>query len=103
MIDPHGSPIPDKNGKINSRAYQKLSGCKSGDVVKFSAITHSSDDFLRYLNSKDLSLGLTLTILSVEPFDGNMAVSYSPDHQEILSSIVCEKMLVEKMLAGKDR
>jgi DtxR family transcriptional regulator, Mn-dependent transcriptional regulator len=95
-LDPHGSPIPDKNGKINWLSYHKLSECKAGDIVKLAALTHSSEDFLKYLNSKNLSLGLKLKVISVEPFDGSMKVSYSESSSEILSAMVCERLLIER-------
>src|SRR5690606_11044422 len=94
--DPHGSPIPDKNGKITWLQYKKLSDCKAGETVKIAAVTHSSEEFLKFLNSRDLRLGLSLKIKSVEPFDGSMLVSYGKRTGEHLSSLVCEKLLVEK-------
>jgi DtxR family Mn-dependent transcriptional regulator len=32
-MDPHGSPIPDRNGKMVWRAYDRLSDAKVGDIV----------------------------------------------------------------------
>lgn len=94
-LDPHGSPIPDKNGKINWLSYHKLSECKAGDTVTLSALTHSSEDFLRYLNSKNLSLGMELKIVSIESFDGSMKVNYAKNVSEVLSATVCERLLVK--------
>jgi len=96
-IDPHGSPIPDKNGRIEWKSYQPLSDCKAGDSIRLAALTHSSDNFLKFLNTKDLSLGLTLHIDSVEPFDGSMTVTYLNNRREIFSAIVCQKLLMEKV------
>jgi DtxR family transcriptional regulator, Mn-dependent transcriptional regulator len=98
-IDPHGSPIPDKNGKIVWKSYQKLSDCKPGDTVKLSALTHSSEDFLIFLNGKKLHLGVVIKIESVEKYDGSMTIFYLKKHREVLSHVVCDKLLVEK--AGK--
>jgi DtxR family transcriptional regulator, Mn-dependent transcriptional regulator len=95
-LDPHGSPIPDKNGKINLQPGNKLSECKSGDVVTLFALAHSSEDFLKYLNSKNLSLGVKLKVISIEPFDGSMTISYNKHVSEVFSHTVCEKLLVEK-------
>jgi DtxR family Mn-dependent transcriptional regulator len=95
-VDPHGSPIPDKNGKIVWKSYQKLSDCKPGDTVKLSALTHSSEDFLIFLNSKKLHLGVVIKIESIERYDGSMTISYLKKHREVLSQVVCEKLLVEK-------
>lgn len=95
-IDPHGSPIPDKNGKMKWQEYQKLSDCKAGDVVTLSAVINGSDDFLKFLNTRELRLGLKIKIKSVEAFDESMKVSYSKKTDETLSHRVCERLLVEK-------
>jgi DtxR family Mn-dependent transcriptional regulator len=98
-VDPHGSPIPDKNGKIEVEQYIryiKLSDCKEGDIVTFMAVIHSSDDLLKFLNSRNLALGSKMKIKSVEPFDDSMIVSYGSHKAEMLSNKVCEKLLVKQ-------
>lgn len=96
-VDPHGSPIPDKQGRMQWLQYKKLSDQKAGDKVRLSAVTHSSEEFLRFLNSRELHLGLTLKIISTEAFDGSMAVSYGKRNNETLTKIVTEKLLTEKI------
>jgi len=96
-LDPHGSPIPDKNGKMVWKEYKKLSDCKIGDTIKLSAVINTSGEFLKFLNSRELSLGLKMKIKSVEPFDKTMIVSYSKHLSETLSHTVCERLLVEKI------
>ena len=96
-IDPHGSPIPDKTGKIEWIHYEKLSSCKAGDIVKLSAVIHTTDDFLKFLNIRELQLGIKIKIKSVENFDGSMLVSYNKRTAEMLSHTVCERLLVEKL------
>lgn len=92
--DPHGSPIPDSDGNIPGKQYRQLSQYKAGDTVTFMAVAKSSDAFLKYLNSKELSLETKLRILEVEPFDGTMKVSYENRPSETLSKVVCDKLLV---------
>lgn len=96
-IDPHGSPIPDKNGKMIWKQYSKLSECRAGDTVKLSAVINTSDEFLKFLNTRELCLGLKLKVKSVEAFDNTMIVSYSKRTEESLSNLVCERLLVEKV------
>ncbi len=96
-IDPHGSPIPDKEGNIVWKQYSKLSECKPGATVKMAAVINTSDDFLTFLNSRDIHLGLTMHITSVESFDRTMVVSYANHTSETLSHKVCERLLVEKI------
>ena len=96
-IDPHGSPIPDKSGRIEWIKYEKLSNCQAGDTVKLAAVIHTTDDFLKFLNARELQLGLKIRIKSVEKFDGSMVVSYNKKNAETLSHTVCERLLVEKL------
>ncbi|REH46367.1 DtxR family iron (metal) dependent repressor [Tenacibaculum gallaicum] len=95
-FDPHGSPIPDVNGKIPVKTYYKLSEYKGGDVVKLKAVANSSADFLRFLNSKGLSLETIIEVLLVESFDGTMTLAYKDKKEEVLSKVVCDRLLVEK-------
>ncbi|MGO3109523.1 MAG: metal-dependent transcriptional regulator [Sphingobacterium sp.] len=95
-VDPHGSPIPDADGNIASDNYLKLSDCKVGESVTFMAVQPSSEDLLKFLTSRELSLGLELKIKQIEPFDGSMVISYANKENEMLSSKVCDKLLVSK-------
>ncbi len=92
--DPHGSPIPNKKGEFEWVSYSNLSHCKAGEKVMLSAVTHSSDEFLRYLNSKDIKLGDIIRIIDTEEFDGSMQLSISNRNPETFSKMVCEKLLV---------
>ncbi len=96
-IDPHGSPIPDRNGKMIWKAYDKLSDCKAGDTVKLSAVINTSSEFLKFLNSREMQLGLKIKIKSIEAFDKSMVISYGKRLNEALSHVVCERLLVEKV------
>ena len=95
-VDPHGSPIPDKNGKVVWKEYNKLSDCKVGETVKLAAVINTSSDFLKFLNAREMRLGLKIKIKSIEPFDKSIIVSYSKRQAEALSNVVCERLLVEK-------
>lgn len=95
--DPHGSPIPNKEGIMVLKNYSKLSDFSKGNVVRLCSLAKSTNDFLVYLNKKKIKLGIEIIIESVEPFDGSHTVSY-PGHQLVmLSSEVCERLLVEKV------
>lgn len=95
-FDPHGEPIPDKEGNIIALDLQKLSNCKIGDQIIFSAVTVSDDDFLTYLNSKELELGTKLEIIEIENYDQSMTILKNDGIKTTLSKMVCEKILVKK-------
>ncbi len=95
-VDPHGEPIPDKQGNIIQQNLTKLSECKAGETVILSAVIDSSDEFLTYLNHRNLSLNSELKILEVEKFDQSMKIEFSGKN-ETLSKMVCDKILVQKI------
>src|SRR5690606_387664 len=67
-VDPHGSPIPDRNGNIRLKNYATLNRFEIGDKLKLVAVTNSNDEFLKYLNSKELQLETELEIIDKEEF-----------------------------------
>ncbi len=95
-LDPHGSPIPDRNGKIVWKDYNKLSDCEVGETVKLAAVINTSSDFLKFLNAREMHLGLRIKIKSIEPFDKSVVVSYGKRRGETLSNVACERLLVER-------
>ena len=96
-IDPHGEAIPDRDGKIQRVQYQRLSSCKAGDVVALRSVADASTEFLKYLSSRRLYLGLKIVIRSVEPLDRSVLIAYSKRRRETLSHTICDRILVEKM------
>ena len=96
-VDPHGSPIPDKDGNVDRVRLSKLSDMKTGSNVKLKAIGDSSVELLTMLNDKEIMLGTHFTIIKIEAFDKTMIVSYSDKSEVSLSYEVCKRLLVEEV------
>jgi DtxR family Mn-dependent transcriptional regulator len=94
-VDPHGSPIPDKNGIVVDHNYKKLSECRIGDKIRIVALDHSSKEFLEFLDSREISLNLDLEVTSIEPFDHSMIIKYNGHPSETFSQKVSERLLVK--------
>nr|WP_314491130.1 metal-dependent transcriptional regulator [uncultured Chryseobacterium sp.] len=94
-FDPHGEPIPDKDGNIISQDLQKLSDCKVGENVIFASVTLSDDAFLNYLTERKLLLHTKIKIIKIEDFDRSVTVEVD-GKQEVLSKKATEKILVRK-------
>lgn len=93
-MDPHGEPIPDKDGNVIQPDHKKLSRCKENQTVELASVTTSSEEFLNFLNKRDLSLGTKLKILQIEGFDQSMLIAYN-GREENFSKTVCERLLVK--------
>ncbi len=93
-FDPHGEPIPDKDGNIIAQDLQKLSSCEPGSTVVFASVTLSDDAFLNYLTERNLLLNKEIHIIKIESFDRSMTVEIE-GKQEILSRKATDKILVK--------
>jgi len=93
-VDPHGEPIPDKDGNVIQPDLKKLSKCKENDRVELASVTTSSEEFLSFLNKRNLSLGTEIKVLQREDFDQSMKVFYN-GQEENFSKTVCDRLLVK--------
>ena len=93
--DPHGSPIPDKNGAYKRKSYSIMSSISAGKNVTLRAVGDSSAALLTMLNDKNITLGTVFTISKIEEFDKTMIVNYGNRQDISLSHEVCKRLLVE--------
>lgn len=96
-IDPHGSPIPDKNGIVIKPKYLNFLDIKTGETVKMCGLTNSSKELLLFLNKKKIKLGTEVTIINIEKFDKTFEVLIDNKTKLILTQEVCKCLLVERM------
>lgn len=74
-FDPHGDPIPSKEGVMPVLEAQPLSTVKKGTAVRVARIPDDrNSEMLRYLAELQLVPGTELRVVSVEPFDGPITV-----------------------------
>lgn len=93
-FDPHGSPIPNSNGQLPELDTRLLAHANPGEKVKIRAVSSSSQEFLIYLNERNISIGSELTIINIEKFDQSMTIEIA-GQQQTLSNIVTQKLLIE--------
>ena len=72
--DPHGDPIPDKEGKFQKIEKQLLSTLEVNQFGICVGVSDSSSEFLKYLDNNNISLGKKIAVLSKEPFDGSLTI-----------------------------
>lgn len=74
-VDPHGDPIPDKEGRLKHIDKTVLADCQVGQKGNFVGVKDSSSEFLRYLDRKGISLGDTLEVVQHESFDDSLELN----------------------------
>jgi len=95
-MDPHGSPIPGKDGEIVTNDYNPLSTYSIGDQVVLRAVSDNTDALLDMLNEKEIKLGVNIHITNIEAFDKSMTLDYGNHCGVTFSYEVCRRLMVEK-------
>ena len=72
--DPHGDPIPDKNGRFAKTQFVKLIDLKIGDQGTITGVSQHSSAFLKHLEKLGLTLGKQIEINDVTDFDGSVEI-----------------------------
>ena len=73
-FDPHGDPIPDKNGKIKSNLSVPLSGCAAGKNYRVINLIDTSDAFLQFLGKLNITPGIKIKLLEKQEYDNSFSV-----------------------------
>lgn len=82
--DPHGDPIPDREGNIKKIDKKLLSEVEEGYDVLCVGVKDSSPNFLQYLDKQKIALGSSIKVLSKEDFD--MSLTIKVDEREVTVS-----------------
>ncbi|MFD3408181.1 metal-dependent transcriptional regulator [Aquirufa sp. HETE-83D] len=96
--DPHGDPIPNKEGVLPELAYSHLSDIKESKTCKLMGVAQDSAVFLQLLTKLNLSLGAKLDIQEINEFDRSIFVSINEAAPIFISHEVAKNILV-KILA----
>ncbi|MEO5911936.1 MAG: metal-dependent transcriptional regulator [Pelobium sp.] len=92
-VDPHGDPIPDKNGVLKSPDLVPVSKMLVGESGKISGVREHSKEFLQYLEKTGLILGQSIMIKEKIPFDGSIILSME-EKIHTISREVAKNLLV---------
>ncbi|HEY5686679.1 MAG TPA: metal-dependent transcriptional regulator [Yeosuana sp.] len=89
--DPHGDPIPDKDGNYSPIKSINILEIEEGKEGVLSFVKDSSDVFLKYLNKNDLALGDSIKVLDFEPFDKSLSIE-TKSRKLIISKEVAQNL-----------
>lgn len=96
-VDPHGEPIPGKDGKIESVSNRiLLSEAVIGTKAIVMGVEDDQTEFLQYLNKIGLHLGTQIDILDKLSFDGSIIVSMN-DRQVQFSITIAKQISIKPL------
>jgi DtxR family Mn-dependent transcriptional regulator len=93
LVDPHGDPIPRKDGTVERLGLTPLYEVEPGQAVVVRRVRDQSPDVLRYLGEVGLTLGALVEIVARAPFDGPLTVRVGGNRQ-ILGQQLARVVLV---------
>ena len=93
-FDPHGEPIPTREGKIPAINTIPLSQLELGTQGKIIGVTIDEKSFLDYLTKLDISIGSKIKILEKNDFDQSLEIKIDDTNQHI-SNNVAEHLLIK--------
>lgn len=91
--DPHGDPIPDKDGNLNKIDKILLSSAELHQNYKCVGVKDTSSEFLKYLDNNKVALGSSIQINHIEPFDNSLKIQLT-DNEITISSHVAKNIFV---------
>lgn len=96
-FDPHGDPIPDKDGNIkNHSSAIDLVDLKEGAKGVIVGVNDSSDDFLRYLEKHELRLGVEIELIEHFEFDHSVSIRIPGNSSLSLSAQAARNIIVRE-------
>ncbi len=93
-FDPHGDPIPDKNGIIPVINQQNLGDAPLNKIVTVSSVTNQSAEMLEMLKHYNIALGTQITVLRKFDFDGSLEIKVWKQKACIISEQVAKNVFV---------
>ncbi len=95
QTDPHGDPIPSRQGKLSSQVYATLATCVTDRGVRIVRITEQSPEFLQFAEQNGLQPGTTLRVTERNLTAGLVTLKKKAARPFALSVIAAGKILVE--------
>ncbi len=74
VCDPHGDPIPSREGQIETPSGCPLSELSVGQTVRITRVRLQDDTALQYLARNGVTIGSTVKILEQSPLDGQISL-----------------------------
>jgi DtxR family Mn-dependent transcriptional regulator len=73
-VDPHGDPIPTRNGIVKRVRWSALANVEEGSTVRVVRVNDANPELLQYASSVGLSLNKKITVKQRMKFDNSLII-----------------------------
>jgi DtxR family Mn-dependent transcriptional regulator len=91
--DPHGDPIPSKEGDMPAAEAQRLIDAERKTDLIVRRVTNQDPELLRHLDDIGLIPGVKVNVKKQAPYDGPLTVQVE-DHEQVIGRKVADSILV---------
>lgn len=93
-FDPHGDPIPDRNGKIPVVNQHCLTALSLKKQVTVSSVSNQTGQMLEMLRHYHIGIGTKIMVLRRFEFDGSLEIKVAKQDPCIISGLVAKNVFV---------
>lgn len=93
--DPHGHPIPTRDGLIDEVPTRSLADLEEGDTSRIDHIADEDGELLHLLEQRGLLPGATVEVAETRPLEGLLVVMVDGDEQ-LIGQPVAKKLVVDE-------
>lgn len=95
--DPHGDPIPDKDGNIARHKELTLADLNIGEKGVIVGVKEHSKSFLNYLDQLNLVLGTEIAVTDKIEFDNSMTLKINKKSTSTVSNQASKNLYIKKI------
>jgi DtxR family Mn-dependent transcriptional regulator len=96
QFDPHGDPIPAADGQIVDLRTTPLADVAVGELVRIARVDSNAADRLRWLAGAGLVLGVRVTVLDQQPFNGPVTVALDGERRVIGRELALQLLCIRE-------
>jgi len=91
--DPHGAPIPSREGAVNEARYRSLADLAAGAAAEVMQVSDDDPELLRYLADLAIKPGSTVRVAERAPFGGPITLEVG-ELTRVVGPALAERVLV---------
>jgi DtxR family Mn-dependent transcriptional regulator len=96
-FDPHGDPIPDINGKMETPRKINLTDLELNHIAEVSGVGSQSSELLELLRHKNISIGTKLEVKKKFNFDNSIEIKMKKFPAFTISKQLAQSLFVKPL------
>lgn len=96
-FDPHGDPIPSKDGNLEYHQNITISSLGKNQFGLVIGLKDTSPDFLNFLVKSGLTLGQSVGIKDINDFDNSIDIIVGSNNTLTISNLVAKNIYIKKL------